>query len=149
MLLRYWDYRGGITLPSSYTSDYGVARGALTQTLYHIGLSLQHKDATWAASIADTINEFCDGLSLPKKASWAFGGFLLSEEIKNNHNPCIIFAALPESKGHAIVAYGYNTYENSFPTFVCHYGWEGYSNVHVSASISGTTYGSNLKYNPY
>lgn len=54
---------------------------------------------------------------------------------------------------HAVVVYGFNTYENGdYTTYVCHYGWNkkgnnDYTAVHIS-SITGSIFGSNTKYNP-
>jgi hypothetical protein len=47
---------------------------------------------------------------------------------------------------HAVVAYGYNEYENpGYYTYICHYGWNGsYSEVHVYGGTS--VFGSNTKY---
>lgn len=91
------------------------------------------------------MNTFCKNRSLPQNASWAVGCWGITGKIKNNKRPCILFGDLPNAGQHAVVVYGYNEYENSgYYTFVCHYGWNGYSNIH----IYGGVYDSNLKYHP-
>ena len=62
----------------------------------------------------------------------------------NDNKPCIIYGltipnppSVNEDKkyiGHAIIAYGYTDNGNKL---LCHYGWEGYSQILVSSSLSG------------
>lgn len=76
-------------------------------------------------------------------------------EIKNNGRPVILFGNLsPYGAGkNAVVAYGYNTYENNgYETYICHFGWDideqnDYTAVHISGA-TGSVFGSNTKYQP-
>lgn len=62
----------------------------------------------------------------------------------NDNKPCIIYGltipnppTVNEDKkyiGHTIIAYGYTDNGNKL---LCHYGWEGYSQILVSSSLSG------------
>lgn len=143
LVLKYWDYRGTINLPYPY---YVVSWTDLTEELIDIGAALGYGASTWASPIANVIDEFCAQQSLPEEASWAVGVYGITTEISSNHRPCILFGNLSGAGNHAVVAYGYNTYENSgYYTYVCHYGWDGnYSEVHVYGGTS--TFGSNTRY---
>lgn len=79
-------------------------------------------------------------------ASWHTVVSGVTNEIGNYRRPVILFGNFPSADNHAIVAYGYNHWENSGAfTFICHYGWDNYSNIHVYAGNS--TFGSNTQYN--
>lgn len=138
-MLKYWDYRGTIDLPSPYSY---VSTTDLTNRLIAIGADLGYGASTWASPIANVINEFCYQQGLPEEAGWAIGGYGITTEISSNHRPSILFGNLDGAGNHAVVAYGYNEYENpGYYTFVCHYGWnevdgESYSAVHVYGGIS-------------
>lgn len=143
LILKYWDYRGKINLPT-YSSSVG-----LTNELIGLGSSA----ATVAWDISSVMNKYCKNHSLPEKAHWAVGVFNIDGEIKNDKRPCILFGNLSNHNAgnHAVVVYGYNTYENSgYNTYVCHYGWDSkdgntYSEVHVCGG-TGSIFGSNTKY---
>ena len=146
--MQYWEYRNKISFQEDYTSEDSRKSAKLTIKLYEIGKKLGYGDGTWGYEIAKTMNTFCKNNSLSQNSSWSIGCLGIVSEIKNNKRPCILFGALPYARGgHAVVAYGYNTYEHrNFYTFVCHYGWnkQGYTKVH----IFGGLYGSNVKYHP-
>ncbi|MBD5080796.1 MAG: hypothetical protein HDT44_03410 [Ruminococcaceae bacterium] len=148
LVLQYWEYRNKISFKDDYTSENSRKDAKLTIKLYEIGKSLGYSDGTWGYEIAKTMNTFCKNNSLSQNASWTVGCLGIVNEIKNNKRPCILFGSLPYARGgHAVVVYGYNTYEHkNFYTFVCHYGWnkQGYTKVH----IFGGLYGSNVKYHP-
>lgn len=143
LILKYFDDRGKIDLPSPYNT---VNSTALTQELIDIGDDLGYGAGTWAYDIADVINEFCSQQNILEEASWAIGVAGLNTEIKSNKRPCILFGNLDAAGNHAVVAYGYNDYENSgYNTMICHYGWNGnYSEIHVYGGTS--IFGSNTKY---
>lgn len=147
LVLKYWDYRGTIDLPS-YSSTTG-----LTNALIKIGED-DYGSSTWAASISSIMNTYCANNSLPEKASWAVGVYNVTSEI-DNKRPVILFGNLDNysAGNHAVVVYGYNTYENDgYYTFRCHFGWNSttnndYTDVHVSGA-TGSIFGSNTKYKP-
>lgn len=143
LLLKYWDYRGTIDLPSPYST---INSTALTNELIDIGDDLGYGASTWASPIANVIDEFCSQQDLPEEASWAIGVYGITTEIATNKRPCILFGNLDGAGNHAVVAYGYNEYENpGYYTYICHYGWDGdYSEVHVYGGTS--IFGSNTKY---
>lgn len=148
LILKYWDNRGTIDLPY-YSSHTG-----LTNALIAIGED-DYDSSTWAANISSIINTYCENNSLPEEASWAVGVSGITSEIGTNKRPVILFGNLEEHNGgnHAIVVYGYNSYENpGYYTFRCHFGWNSdsdndYTDVHVSGA-SGSIFGSNTKYKP-
>lgn len=147
LILKYFDNRGKIDLPSAYSQIDSIA---LTNELVDIGDALGYGAATYGYDIADIINEFCLQEGLPEEANWAVAGYGLTTEIGTNKRPCIIFGNLQGAGNHAVVAYGYNIYENpGYDTFVCHFGWNevgstSYSEVHIYAGYS--IYGANVKY---
>lgn len=147
MILKYWDYRGTIELPS-YTAQTG-----LTKALIEIG-EPDYGSSTWASDISSVMNAYCKQNSLPEEANWAVGVFNVSSEI-DNKRPVILFGSLDnfDAGNHAVVVYGYNTYENSgYETYRCHFGWNStstndYTDVHVCGA-TGSVFGSNTKYKP-
>lgn len=147
LILKYWDYRSTIDLPT-YNSHTG-----LTNALIAIGEDA-YGSSTWAANISSIMNTYCKNNSLPEKANWAVGAFNVTSEI-DNQRPVILFGNLSNysAGNHAVVVYGYNTYENpGYYTFRCHFGWNStstndYTDVHVSGA-TGSIFGSNTKYNP-
>lgn len=143
LVLKYWNYRGTIDLPSSYSTTNSTA---LTNELIDVGSGLGYGASTWASPIANIIDEFCSQQDLPEEAGWAAGVFGITTETKSNKRPCILFGNLDGAGNHAVVAYGYNEYENpGYYTYICHYGWNGsYSEVHVYGGTS--VFGSNTKY---
>jgi hypothetical protein len=142
LLLKYWNYRGDITLPPSYATTNSTA---LTDELIDIGEGLGYSAGTVAWEIKAVINEFGSDNSVPEDSHWALGVLNITNEVNNNHRPCILFGNLGNDGNHAVVVYGYNTYENSgYYTFVCHYGWNNYSEVHVYGGTS--IFGSNTQY---
>lgn len=139
LIFQYYDSRGKISLASSYKSN----PVNLTKALRNVGSSLGYGDNTVAYKIKNVINNFAKSKGYPQKASNALSSVGITGEIKNNKRPCILFGNLKNAGNHAVVVYGYNNYEIAgFTTYVCHYGWNNYSNVHVS----GDLYGSNVKY---
>lgn len=147
LILRYWDNRGTIDLPS-YSSPL-----KLTEELISIGED-DYGSSTWAANISSIINTYCENHSLPKEANWAVGVFNVTSEI-DNKRPVILFGSLDNynAGNHAVVVYGYNEYENpGYYTYVCHFGWNSnstndYTSVHVCGA-TGSIFGSNTKYKP-
>lgn len=143
LLLKYYNYRGKITLTSPYNTLNSVA---LTNKLIEYGSGA----STTGVSISTVLNSFASDFGYPQVANWAVGCYGITTEIKNNKRPCILFGDLENAGNHAALAYGYNTYENSgYSTFVCHYGWNqsgnnSYSEVHVCGLTS--VYGTNTKY---
>lgn len=149
IILKYWQHIGAFHLPSPYST-----MGSTDLTLY-LRRQGGHDDS-YGWTIKDAINKFCKEFGYPQNASWGIGVAGVPEEIKTYRRPCILFGLFrtdSETKKypHAIVAYGCNTYENSyFYTFICHFGWESdqnsnYSEVHVSGAQNGI-FGSNTKY---
>ena len=146
-LLKYFNYRGLITLPTSHAS---LSSTTLTNTLKTIG---NNASPTYASTLKTTINTYATQYNIPKKAGWDLLLTGVEGEININHQPCIIYGNLPGAGNHAAIVYGYNQYENpGYYTFVCHYGWNGtatsnQSQVHICALNS--TWEANVKYKVY
>lgn len=147
LILKYWDYRGTIDLPP-YSTHTG-----LTNALIAIGED-DYGSSTWAANISSIINTYCKNNLLPEEANWAVGVFNVASEI-DNKRPVILFGNLDNynAGNHAVVAYGYNVYENpGYYTYRCHFGWNStstndYTDVHVCGATE-SIFGSNTKYKP-
>ncbi|OCN00391.1 hypothetical protein A7X67_02050 [Clostridium sp. W14A] len=143
LILKYWNYVGGHYLPSQYAS---ISSTTLTNELIAIGKNLGYGAATWASQITNVINTFCNQNSLSACSSWHAGTSGMINEISTYQRPIILFGNLANAGNHAVVAYGYNEYENpGFYTFVCHYGWDGYADIHIYGGDS--VFGSNTQYN--
>lgn len=142
LVLKYWNYRGTISLSSSYSTTNSTA---LTDELIRIGSTLNIGASTVAWDIKDVINKFAKQEGYSQNAHWAVGVSNITNEISNNKRPCILFGNLADAGNHAAVVYGYNDTENSgYYTFVCHYGWNNYAEVHVYGGTS--VFGSNTQY---
>lgn len=140
LILQYWDFRNKISLDDKYTNSNGRKNAVLTKELREIGKSLGYGNGTWAYEIKNVMNKFCANYSIPQKATWTVGCLGIPNEIKTNKRPCILFGLLPNADKHAVVVYGYNTYEHkNYYTFVCHYGWDNegknYSKIHIYGGL--------------
>lgn len=145
IILLYWNFRGEITLPGEYSSTREISNAKLTLALHQTGKDMGYGDGTWAQPMVNILNKFCKKNALPQNANWAVGCTGITTQIRKYKRPCILFGNLPNAGNHAVVAYGYNTYENTwYDTFVCHYGYWGKSAIHIYGGI----YGSNLRYCP-
>lgn len=140
------DYRRTISLPNAYSSNTSTA---LTTKLREYGSS----NTTTAMSITTVINEFAADHGIPQAASYALLGVGALQELDTYDRPCIMFGNIPNPNpnassvgiAHAVVLYGYNYYENEgHTTYIVHFGWNGYSEVHVNGLDA--TWGSNAKY---
>jgi|GEM_PF-5847605 len=147
LVLKYHNNYNHITLPSTLAT---INSTALTNALIAKG---NGNNGTTAVSVSNAINAFAaDWSGVPANASWAVGSLGAFTEINTHHRPCILFGSLPDPRDnfnsylfHAVVAYGYNFYENpTLETWVCHYGWDNYEEVHIVNSMMGT----NTKYAP-
>ena len=129
LVLKYWNYYGRISLSSTYNS---ISSTALTNRLINVGANLGYGASTWGQPITVVINTFCIQEGLPASGSWHVGKEGMTNEISTYKRPIILFGNLSNAGNHAVVAYGYNEYENPGSiTFICHYGWNnGYSNIH-------------------
>lgn len=142
LVLSYWDYRGTIDLP--YYSD------AVDLTEELIGLGSNNLTYPW--DISSVINKYCDNHSISGNASWTLASLDISYNISNSR-PVILFGNYELIDAHAVVAYGYNTYEAPTGyTFICHFGWEpdengSYEAVHVHGQY-GTVIGGSAVYTP-
>ncbi|QNK39329.1 cysteine peptidase family C39 domain-containing protein [Caproicibacter fermentans] len=147
LILKYWDNcRGKIKL-SSWDSPVNSIR--LTNDLIDVGKDDGYGASTYAVDIAKVINDFCSYYSLPQCASWHVGTSGMINEMDSYKRPVILFGNLEGAGNHAVVAYGYNEYENPGDyTFICHFGWNGSSEVHICSFPDGTSiFGSNAQYN--
>ena len=145
LILKYWNYRGGISLHWVYAITNSTE---LTNALISIGEDLGYSANSYAWTIEDVVDEFCSQNSLPGNATWALTNIGIQTEIGTNQRPCILFGNLENAGNHAVVVYGYNLYESpGYTTYICHFGWNNYSEVHLS--MAGTSVlGSNTKYSP-
>lgn len=142
LLLKYHNYCGNLSLPSMYATTNSTA---LTNELINYGSSA----STTGVSIESVINRFCAANGLKQLAVWAAGVYGVDTEIYSHKRPSILFGNLPNGNGgktnHAVLVYGCNTYENTnLTTYVVHYGWNGYSEVHICSTNS--IFGTNTKY---
>lgn len=147
LILKYWDdCRGKIQLSSR---DSTINSTTLTEDLIDVGEDDGYGASTWAADIAAVINDFCYFNSLPQSASWHVGTSGMINEMDSYKRPVILFGDLEGAGNHAVVAYGYNEYENPGDyTFICHFGWNGSSEVHICSLPDGSSiFGSNAQYN--
>lgn len=140
LILKYWWAHSSINFAYPY---YVTDNTSLTNKLISIGGS----GGTWAQPIASTINTFASQQGFPQSASWHIGVEGMLNEIQNYRRPVILFGNLKSAGLHAVVCYGFNTYENpDFYTFICHYGYDkGWTNVHICGLNS--LFGSNTQYN--
>ena len=143
LILKYYDNRGKIDLPSSYMTSHTALTDAL---LDYNPLSSNESDGY---VIADVIDEFCRDNGLPQRGSAALGISGVTSEIENNKRPCIIFGGFYSSfdpvGAHAVTAYGYNNFENEgWDTFIVHFGHNNRPEVHICGD--DILYGSNTKY---
>ncbi|QAT51077.1 hypothetical protein EQM14_15590 [Caproiciproducens sp. NJN-50] len=147
LILKYWDNcRGKIKLSSR---DRPVNSTTLTNDLIDVGKDDGYGASTYAVDIAKVINDFCYNNSLPQSASWHVGTSGMINEMNYYKRPVILFGNLEGAGNHAVVAYGYNEDENPGDyTFICHFGWNGSSEVHICSLPDGTSiFGSNAQYN--
>lgn len=147
LILKYYNYRGKISLSSTYATTNSTT---LTDKLIAIGDAAGYGSGTWAYEISQVLDSFCEGENITQAASWAVGVTGITTEIKTNKRPCILFGDISGAGNHAIIVYGYNSYENpTYYTFICHFGWNetntsSYEAVHVYGGTS--VFGSNTKY---
>ena len=142
LLLKYHNYCGNLSLPSKYATTNSTA---LTNALISYGSGA----STTGVSIESVINKFCAANNLKQLAVWAAGVYGVDTEIYSHKRPSILFGNLPNGNGgktnHAVLVYGCNVYENTdLTTYVVHYGWNGYSEVHICSNNS--IFGTNTKY---
>ena len=139
LVLSYWNDQNKITLASGYVSNPVTLTNALT--------ALGSSNLTYPWDIASVINSFCNANSISGEAKWALLSADISHHISNGR-PVILFGNYALSDNHAIVAYGYNTYETfTGYTYICHFGWNekngnSYESVHVhgdESTIGGST----------
>ncbi len=141
LILKYHNSEGNISLPIEYSAP--TSSTTLTQTLIDYGTSA----STTAVSMTAILNTFCRNTDIPAVADSVLGINGVVSEIRDYERPCILFGNMEDAGAHAIVAYGWNEYENpGWDTFICHYGWSGssWTEVHVYGGTS--IYGTSLLY---
>lgn len=146
LLLRYWAYRGSISIPSIYTSFSGVSNGLLTKELVRVGLNeLNLGYATYAWDQKEVINRFLTNNALNGSATWLLGDLSIVSQIDSG-KPVIIFGNIgtnvhPQTN-HAVVGYGYQFVyigDVVHTEYVTHFGYPGYSNIVINGIIGSNT----------
>ncbi len=138
LVLKYWHYRGDISLPS-YHSSIGSTK--LTKYLISLGSNPQ----TFAWDIEGVINEYANIFNIPQEAEWAYFDWNLRDEIRIHQRPVILFGNMPNAGNHAVVAYGYKEgLDPRYYTIICHYGHKNKSKIYLYSGL--VIFGSNTQY---
>ena len=143
IILRYWQKRGQLALPSYYV-NYPKR---LTADLILIGKKLGYDNAIRASKQAKVLQEFCKKHKIYAESTTEYYVSKAITEIKTKKRPCVISATLPmvdreghPYRSHAVIAYGYEE-GSAGDRYILHYGWPGYSFVKIDKGcISGSPF---------